>query len=308
MELFHYQAKYNKIYRTYIKLLNIDSESVGSVKDIPHLPISFFKSHQVVTGEWDEEIAFSSSGTTGQEYSTHLIKELEIYKRSLLLAFKLVYGEPREHVFLCILPNYLENPNSSLIFMTDTLIKQSGHELSGYYLDSKDKLAYALKAAYATDRQVILLGVSYALLDLARRRDLPNMEDVIVMETGGTKGRGPEIVKAELHKKLQEGFGVKQIHSEYGMTELLSQTYSTGEGKFNYPPWMRVSVRDVNDPFNQLEAGRSGGLNIIDLANLHSCAFIATQDLGRVYEDCSFELLGRFDHSDIRGCNLLVAN
>jgi len=307
LELFRHQAEHNNVYATYLDMLKIQVESIHEFEDIPFLPIEFFKSHQVVTGSWEPEAVFHSSGTSRGVVSKHQIKELSVYRNSFTSGFKAAYGEPESYIILCLLPNYADNPNSSLIYMTDELIELSGQELSGYYLNQDDDLHKALKAGLKTDKKVLLLGVSYALLDLAKRRDLPDMEKVIVMETGGMKGNRKEMVKEELHGALKRGLGVGEIHSEYGMTELLSQAYSTGDGIFTCPPWMRITARDVNDPLKQIGLGRSGGINIIDLANMHSCAFIATQDLGKVYADGSFELLGRFDHSDIRGCNLLLA-
>jgi len=307
LELFFNQAEYNKVYATYLDMLKIQVESIHEFDDIPFLPIEFFKSHQVVTGSWTPEAVFHSSGTSSDVVSKHQVKELSVYRNSFTSGFKEAYGEPGDYIILCLLPNYSDNPNSSLIYMTDELIKLSGQELSGYYLNQDDDLHKALKAGLKSNKKVLLLGVSYALLDLAKRRDLPDMEKVIVMETGGMKGNRKEMVKEELHRALKNGFGVGEIHSEYGMTELLSQAYSRRDGIFTCPPWMRVTARDVNDPLKQIGLGRSGGINIIDLANMHSCAFIATQDLGKVYADGSFELLGRFDHSDIRGCNLLLA-
>ena len=307
LELFCHQAEHNKVYATYLDMLKIQVESIHELDDIPFLPIEFFKSHQVVTGAWKSEVVFHSSGTSSDVVSKHQIKELSVYRNSFISGFRVAYGAPEGYIILCLLPNYADNPNSSLIYMADELIKLSGQELSGYYLNQDDDLHKALKAGLKSDKKVLLLGVSYALLDLAERRDLPDMEKVIVMETGGMKGNRKEMVKEELHRALKSGFGVSEIHSEYGMSELLSQAYSKGDGIFTCPPWMRVAARDVNDPLKQIGLGRSGGLNIIDLANVHSCAFIATQDLGKVYADGSFELLGRYDHSDIRGCNLLLA-
>ncbi|MBL4753139.1 MAG: acyl transferase [Flavobacteriales bacterium] len=308
LDLFRYQSENNKVYRSYIDLLHIELDSIATVDDIPYLPIEFFKSHEVVSGDWVSEKVFHSSGTTGQEVSKHLIKDNSLYERSFLEGFRSAYGDPKDFIFLFLLPNYQKNPHSSLIAMTDRLIEESRDSLSGYYLDQGGKLVNVIQQAGVTGKKVLLLGVSYALLDFAERTDVPDLGNVIIMETGGMKGNRKELVKEELHARLKTGFGVDEIHSEYGMTELQSQAYSKAGGEFHCPHWMRVSARDVNDPFKALEKGRSGGLNIIDLTNVHSCAFIATQDLGRVDKDGAFELLGRFDHSDIRGCNLLVVD
>lgn len=307
LELFHFQLEEIEVYRHYCTYIDADHGSVTCVDKIPYLPIEFFKTHEVYLMNTEPDRIFLSSGTTGGEVSKHGVSNYRIYELSYTTGFKRAYGDPGDFIFLCLLPNYQQNPHSSLIAMMEGLITRSGHRLSGFYLDEENSIVEAIKAATETDKKVMLFGVSYALLDLAERGDLPNLGEVIIMETGGMKGKRKEMVKEELHETLKKGFGVDVIHSEYGMTELLSQAYSKGEGRFIPPLWMRVSVRDANDPLVTLEAGRSGGLNIIDLANVHSCAFIATQDLGKVYEDGSFEVLGRFDHSDIRGCNLLVA-
>jgi len=306
LKLFHHQARENLVYKSYLDLLRIESRKVMTVEDIPYLPIELFKSQEVITGKWTAELVFHSSGTTGASVSEHQVRSSFVYKRSFIEGFKHAYGDPCEYILLCLLPNYQGKSNSSLIYMTDELVKMTDNALSGYYLDQENDLTDALGSAIGSGKKVMLLGVSYALLDFADRDDLPDLTDVIVMETGGMKGNRREMVKEELHNILKNKLGLRVIHSEYGMTELLSQAYSKGEGHFHCPPWMGVNVRDVNDPFNCMGTGYSGGLNIIDLANVDSCAFIATQDLGRVNADGSFELLGRFDRSDIRGCNLLV--
>lgn len=307
LELFQYQAFNNKVYNSYLNLIHVDPNSVRTIEEIPFLPIGFFKSQEVKCGDWDPALVFYSSGTTGQEVSKHQIRSVAIYKESFLKGFEIAYGSPKDCILLCLLPTYEDNPHSSLIYMTDELIRLTEDPISGYYLDNNDKIIDGLSASIKSGKRVILFGVSYALMDLAGRAGLPDMKDVIVMETGGMKGKRQEMVKEELHLKLKEGFKIEQVHSEYGMTEMLSQAYSKGKGIFECPSWMRVSVRDVNDPLSCLEAGRTGGLNIIDLANVHSCSFIATQDLGKVYSNGTFELFGRFDYSDIRGCNLLIA-
>ncbi|MBL4657308.1 MAG: acyl transferase [Flavobacteriales bacterium] len=306
LELFRHQSAQNEVYRCYLEMLKIDPVLVKSTADIPYLPIEFFKSQRVVTGNWEAENIFHSSGTSETALSRHEVKDASLYRKSFVSGFKLAHGKIEDCILFCLLPNYQDNQNSSLIYMADELINLTNDPLSGYYLERD--LEFNLLKALTSDKKVILLGVSYALLDLAGKIILPNNSDLIVMETGGMKGTRKELIKEELHKRLKEGWGVSTIHSEYGMTELLSQAYSKSAGVFNCPPWMRVSVRDVNDPLKNLEAGQSGGINIIDLANVYSCAFIATQDLGKVHADGTFELLGRFDHADIRGCNLLVAD
>ncbi|MGZ4034414.1 MAG: acyl transferase, partial [Bacteroidia bacterium] len=248
---------------------------------------------------------FTSSGTTGMIQSKHYVTDPDIYEKSYLEAFRLFYGDIEKQCVLALLPSYLERNGSSLIYMADDLIRKSKHPDSGFYLDNYDELIFKLKELESKDQKIILLGVTYALLDLIEKEKF-HLKNTIVMETGGMKGKRKEMVREELHGILCEGFGLKVIHSEYGMTELLSQAYSKGNGIFNCPPWMRIIIRDTNDPFSFLPHTKSGGINIIDLANINSCSFIATQDLGKTFPDNSFEVLGRFDNSDIRGCNLLI--
>jgi phenylacetate-coenzyme A ligase PaaK-like adenylate-forming protein len=305
LQVFKYQAANCAVYRAFIKGLYIDIQNIKTIKDIPFLPIEFFKSHKVVSTDSPPEVIFTSSGTTGMITSSHYVTHVNWYTDSFRAAFHLFYGDIEQYTILALLPSYLEREGSSLIYMADDLIKQSNNPDSGFFLYDHDKLFQQLKKQQDASKPTLLIGVTFALLDFieAYKVDFP---ELIVMETGGMKGRRKEMIREELHEQLCRGFGVNAIHSEYGMTELLSQAYSKGEGIFNCPPWMRIITRDTNDPMSILNGGKAGGINIIDLANINSCAFIATQDLGKVYADNSFEVLGRFDNSDIRGCNLLV--
>lgn len=304
LEVFQFQAENNPVYRDFIKNLRIHPKKVNSIADIPFLPISFFKSHEILTGKQLAQIYFTSSGTTGSTTSRHPVAGVSVYEQSFRTGFETFYGPISDYTLLALLPNYSEREGSSLIYMMDDLMQQAQPD-SGYYLYNHQELAQKLQQLKLTGKKVILIGVTYALLDFIENHQIQYPE-LIVMETGGMKGKRREMVREELHEILCKGFGVSDIHSEYGMTELLSQAYSKGKGIFDCPPWMGVYIRDTNDPFQILEADRTGGINIIDLANIHSCSFIATQDLGRKNTDGSFEVLGRFDHSDIRGCNLMV--
>lgn len=303
LTVFNYQVKENVVYRDYVGSLNIDPACVKELKHIPFLPIEFFKTHEIVSGTTNEYAkVFTSSGAV---QSRHFVKELDVYEQSFRIGFELFYGPVTDYCFLALLPSYLERDGSSLIYMAEDFIKRSKHPLSGFYLDDYEGLILQLQELEAQKQKVILLGVTYALLELAEKKQL-RLQHSIVMETGGMKGKRKELVREELHTVLCEGFGVKAIHSEYGMTELLSQAYSKDNGVFRCPPWMTVLIRDTNDPFSFVHDGRTGGINIVDLANMHSCSFIATQDLGKKYPDKSFEVLGRFDNSDLRGCNLMI--
>ena len=302
LKLFRYQAERCAPYRDYITLLGIDPESVERVEDIPFMPIELFKSHDVYCGETEPEIVFTSSNTGGTVASRHIMQSIATYRAAFTRAFEEFYGEVEKWSIYGLLPNYLEREGSSLVYMVDELIRRAGS--GGFYLNDYERLIADMEA---DPKPKILLGVSYALWDLAEIH-APKLRDTIVMETGGMKGRRKELKKSELHKILCDGFGVEKIHSEYGMAELTSQAYSAGEGIFRAPKWMRVLVRDVNDPFDHSPAGGRGGIDIIDLANLSSCAFIQTQDMGRLYADGSFAIEGRIAGSDIRGCNLLVHN
>ncbi|MGX5687983.1 acyl transferase [Arcticibacter tournemirensis] len=305
IETFQFQAAKNQVYSRFVEALRIDRDKVNEVSRIPFLPVEFFKSHAVKSGEYEPQIIFSSSGTTGMIQSRHLVKEIGLYEESFLNGFNFFYGDISQYTILALLPSYLEREGSSLIYMVDELIKRSGQALSGYFLHNHQDLYTTLQKLQAEKQKVILIGVTYALLDFIEKYEI-HFPDLIVMETGGMKGKRKEIIRSELHEMLCGGFGIASVHSEYGMTELLSQAYSKGDGIFQCPPWMKVTTRDVNDPLSYLEYGRTGGINIIDLANRYSCSFISTQDLGKVHPDGSFEIAGRFDNSDIRGCNLLV--
>ncbi len=305
LKCFRFQSEHNPVYRQYLRLLNFDSQKVEAISDIPFLPIEFYKTHRVYAGDQPEEARFLSSGTTGVQPSIHYVAKVSWYIHSFSLGFNFFYGKPDEFCFLALLPSYLERKDSSLVYMLDDLIKKSKFPESGFYLNDLEGLSHSLKVLEERGIKTILLGVSYALLDLANNYPV-HLKNTIVVETGGMKGRREELSKDELHRRLRNAFMVENIHSEYGMTELLSQAYSKGQGLFESPPWMKIMIRDPYDPFKYLENGRSGGINIIDLANWYSCSFIETQDLGRQHDKEGFEILGRFDNSDIRGCNLLV--
>lgn len=305
LDIFNYQATENAVYSEFVKTLGIDRSTLTDISNIPFLPIELFKSHTIQCGAEKPDIIFSSSGTTGTIQSKHPVKDLSVYIKSFRNGFNYFYGDISEYTFLALLPSYQEREGSSLIYMVDDLIKESTNADSGYFLYNHNDLYATLLRLKAERKKTILIGVTYALLDFIEAYSI-NFPELIVMETGGMKGKRKEMIREELHEILCKGFGVTNIHSEYGMTELLSQGYSKGKGKFNCPPWMQVSIRDTNDPFSILEAGKTGGINVIDLANLHSCSFLSTQDLGKKHIDGSFEILGRFDNSDIRGCNLLI--
>ena len=309
LEIFKFQAQENPVYSRYIEYLDIKPEEVTKLEEIPFLPIEFFKKHKVVTRFSErpdnEFVLFRSSGTTGMERSTHYIYKVGFYEKAFFEGFSFFYSDPKDYVILALLPSYLERGDSSLIYMVKGLIEASGQEDSGFYLYNYQELLEKIIKLREQGKKMFLIGVSFALLEFAQKYRIRGA-DMIVMETGGMKGRKKEMVREELHSILQEAFGVDKIHSEYGMTELLSQAYSKGGGIFRTPPWMRVLIRDMNDPFSWVEIGRSGGINVIDLANVYSCAFIETKDIGRQYDGSSFTVLGRFDNSDLRGCNLLV--
>jgi len=305
IEVFNFQASKNSVYNQYIKNINIDISSVKRINDIPFLPIEFFKSHKIITDGAEPEIIFTSSGTGISGISKHFVADKKIYDESFLFSFEYFYGNPSEYVFLALLPSYLERNGSSLIYMTEKLIELGNKEHSGFYLNDFEKLNHKLIELENKNLKTILLGVSFALLDFFEEYKM-NLKNTIIIETGGMKGRKEEIVKQELHNFLCKKSGVEVIHSEYGMTELLSQAYSKGNNIFYCPPQMKILIRDTNDPFCFLENGKSGGINVIDLSNLNSCSFIETKDLGLKHNNESFEVLGRFDNSDIRGCNLLI--
>jgi len=306
MEVFRFQAASVPVYREYLAARDVDPGTVKELEEIPFLPVGFFKTHRVLAEDREAEVVFESSGTAGTEPSRHHVADASVYRESFLRCFYSAYGSPEELCILALLPSYLDRSGSSLVYMMDHLIRWSKHPDSGFYLDNLDALAAILEKRGYDGHPTLLLGVSFALLDLADKHPVDLCNNITVLETGGMKGRRKELVRVELHGILKEAFGLETIHSEYGMTELLSQAYSRGEGVFISPPWMEVLARDPNDPLSLLGAGQTGGLNIIDLANMYSCSFIATGDLGKRYEDRTFEVLGRFDDAEIRGCNLLV--
>jgi phenylacetate-coenzyme A ligase PaaK-like adenylate-forming protein len=303
LEIFRFQALENNIYRNFITALKVNPEDVKSIEEIPFLPVSFFKTHKVISGNASAEIIFTSSGTAG-ETSSHYVKDTGLYIESFSRSFRQFYGDIKEYCFLALLPSYLEREGSSLVYMCDHLIKESGHSLSGFYLHNRKELQEHLQQLKKQQQKTLLLGVTYALLDQAAEFPV-DFPELIIMETGGMKGRRKEMIREEVHDILKKGFNVPAIHSEYGMTELLSQAWSLENGVYFCPPWMKVLIRNVNDPMEVSTVG-SGGVNIIDLANIYSCSFIATQDLGILYPDHSFTINGRFDNSDLRGCNLMI--
>jgi phenylacetate-coenzyme A ligase PaaK-like adenylate-forming protein len=305
LAVFKHQAKNSLVYRQFLSHLNIDIDSIKSTNEIPFLPIQFFKSHKIISNSDSVEQVFSSSGTTGKLTSKHYVTNISIYEKSYIIAFEYFYGSVEDYTILALLPSYLERDGSSLIYMVNSLIKKSKNPKSGFYLDNLSELKNTLTDLDNSGEKILLIGVSFALLDLVEKHRF-KLKNTIIMETGGMKGRRKELIRSELHSKLKKGFGVVNIHSEYGMTELLSQAYSTGNGVFNTPPWMKVLIRDTEDALQLLPYQKTGGINIIDLANINSCSFIATQDLGKTYANGTFDVLGRFDHSDIRGCNLLI--
>ena len=306
LEVFHYQAENNLLYKEFIDYLHIDRNSVSSMTDIPFLPAEFFKNHKIVTGNHPVAMVFESSGSTGISASRHYVVDIEIYRESLIRTFRLFYGDPAEYFIAALLPSYTGRENSSLVYMVNNLIEISAFPHSGFYKNNIGEMLTNIETAREKNRKILLIGVSFALLDLAEKYS-PDLSDAIVMETGGMKGRRKEMVREELHSVLRKGLKVEKIHSEYGMTELLSQAYSEDGGIFYCPQWMKILIRDPQDPLSVISTpDRTGGINIIDLANIHSCSFISTGDLGKIHKDGGFEVLGRFDNSDIRGCNLLV--
>jgi hypothetical protein len=306
MEVFHFQYKNNLLYRTYVQHLGKDPALINSISKIPFLPIRFFKTHTVVCGTWTPEVVFTSSSTSGTGESRHPVLSLDFYLKNAASIFERFYGPIDDYHFLALLPSYLERSGSSLIAMIDYFMRRDSSGNSGYFLNNYDELLRKIDQLRASRKKTVLWGVSFGLLDLAEKIEV-DLSNCIVLETGGMKGRRKELIREELHEFLGSRFSVAQIHSEYGMTELLSQAYSAGKGYFHAPPWMKIQIRDINDPFQSLGEGRVGGVNVIDLANANTCSFIETEDLGRVVEGSSFEVLGRADNSDIRGCNLLVS-
>ena len=305
MKVFRFQFQHNEVYQKYCLLLKKSPENVKHLTEIPFLPIEFFKSKDILSSTAVVQTTFTSSGTTGMITSKHHVTDLGFYEASFRSAFSKFYGNIEDYAVLALLPSYLEREGSSLIYMAKDFIEGSNHPDSGFYLHNYNELAKKLVELDNSGQNVLLIGVTYALLDLIELQKF-QLKNTIIMETGGMKGKRKELIREELHNILTEGFGVEKIHSEYGMTELLSQAYSFGDGIFECPPWMDILIRDTEDPLTIIEDGKTGGINVIDLANINSCSFIATQDLGKKYPDYSFEVLGRFDNSDIRGCNLMV--
>ncbi|WP_341216037.1 acyl transferase [uncultured Wocania sp.] len=305
LQIFKHQFNNNRVYRSFCDLLYKHPSDVKTIQDIPFLPIQFFKSHKILSNKNDIETTFTSSGTTGNLTSKHHVTDLKIYEQSFTKGFQQFYGSVEDYVVLALLPSYLEREGSSLIYMANAMILHSKHTESGFYLNNISELKNTLIKLDADGKKVLLIGVSFALLDLVETYQF-NLKNTIIMETGGMKGRRKELIREDLHKKLKADFGVETIHSEYGMTELLSQAYSNGNGLFNCPNWMRILTRDTEDALSIQPPEKTGGINVIDLANINSCSFVATQDLGRIYKNGAFEVIGRFDNSDIRGCNLMV--
>jgi phenylacetate-coenzyme A ligase PaaK-like adenylate-forming protein len=305
LRIFKHQFENNKVYRSFCDLLYKHPSDVKTINDIPFLPIQFFKNHQILSSKKTVEEIFTSSGTTGQNTSKHFVTDLSLYEKSFRECFNNFYGNIKDYVILALLPSYLERDGSSLIYMINDMIVNSNHLESGFYLHDLDALKNVLVHLESQNKKILLIGVSFALLGFVETYQL-KLNNTLVMETGGMKGRRKELIREELHNLLKKGFGVNTIHSEYGMTELLSQAYSKENNRFQTPPWMKVITRDTEDALTIQPFGKTGGINIIDLANINSCAFIATQDLGKIHDDNTFEVIGRFDNSDIRGCNLMV--
>ena len=305
LKVFRHQYEHNQVYQDFCSLLKKDKTNVKSLEEIPFLPIQFFKSHAVLSSSKPIQETFTSSGTSGMVSSKHLVTDLSLYEQSFRKAFSQFYGNSEDYVILALLPSYLEREGSSLIYMVNDLIESSNHPESGFYLHNYDEFVQQLIKIDSSGQNVLLIGVTYALLDVVEKQTF-QLKNTIIMETGGMKGKRKEIIREELHEILGNGFGVSAIHSEYGMTELLSQAYSLGNGIFECPPWMQILIRDTEDALTYVDFGKTGGINVIDLANINSCSFIATEDLGKKNPNHSFEVLGRFDSSDIRGCNLMV--
>ena len=305
LKVFRHQYDNNLVYQQFCNFLKKNKNNVKSLTEIPFLPIQFFKSHTILSSSEPIQQTFTSSGTTGMQTSKHLVTDVSWYEESYRLGFSEFYGNIEDYCVLALLPSYLEREGSSLIYMVEDLIESSNHEDSGFYLHNYDELISKLIELDNLGQNVILIGVTYALLDFIEKQKF-QLKNTIIMETGGMKGKRKEMIREELHSLLCNGFGVSKIHSEYGMTELLSQAYSLGDGIFECPQWMQILIRDTEDALTYVSEGKTGGINVIDLANINSCSFIATQDLGKKYPNHSFEVLGRFDNSDIRGCNLMV--
>ena len=301
IEVYKWQSINCEVYKEFISFLKKPEPTC--IEEIPFLPISFFKEFEVLSNDLPVKFNFLSSGTTSSIRSKHMVQKPEMYERSFLKIYENFIGQPSDQVILALLPNYIEQGNSSLVYMVERLVKESNHSLSGFFLEDYNALISNYQEAISLGKEVVIFGVSYALLDLAEKK--VDLSKARIIETGGMKGRRKELSKEELHQLLKEGFGTEYISSEYGMTELFSQSYSDKDGLFKMPAWMQVKIRETNDPFNYIPDGKTGGINVIDLANLYSCSFIATQDLGKIVDD-QLQLMGRFDNADLRGCNLMV--
>ena len=307
LQIFNFQYANNLIYKQWCDLLKTNVLELDSIYKIPFLPIEFFKTESIISSPiTNQTVTFTSSSTTSQTPASHFVNNINLYNDSFLRAFNLFYGNPNQYCFLALLPNYLQRKGSSLVYMCNELIKQSTHPFSGFFLDDIDDLIIKINQLKNSSQKVILIGVSYALMDLCEKITLT--ENFTVIETGGMKGTRKELLKTELHNYLKNGFKINSIHSEYGMTELLSQAYSLGDEKFLSPPWLKFLIREVDNPLQLVNTNKTGGINVIDLANIYSCSFIATKDLGNIGENNKLQLMGRFDNSDVRGCNLLWSN
>lgn len=305
LEIFHFQSLNTPVYASFLQHLGVEPEKIEQVEEIPFLPIEFFKTLKVLAKGEVVKFEFGSSGTAGPDRSVHFVSRPEIYEQSYLKGFKAVYGEPSDLIILALLPSYLERKDSSLIYMVQGLMEKSANPQQGFFKDLNESFIRHLQELQQSEKKVLLIGVTFALLELCEKINYP-LHNTVILETGGMKGRGKEITREELHSLLREKLQPDAIHSEYGMTELFSQAYATRDGIFHTPPWMKVWIREVNDPLSYCNPGKTGGINVIDLANLYSCSFIATKDLGRLHDEGKFEVLGRFDNSDVRGCNLLL--
>lgn len=305
LEIFQFQFTHNPVYKSWCDSLNRTPANVKHLNQVPFLPVEFFKNFPIKSWQGDPITTFSSSGTTGQITSQHHVADTYIYERSLMKGFQLEYGKPSDWIIIGLLPAYLERQGSSLVYMTDILIRESGQHESGFYLNNYEELALLLRRLKDNNKKVWLIGVSFALLDMAEKQP-EAWENLVVVETGGMKGRRREMIRTDLHETIRSKWRIARLHSEYGMTELFSQAWMNDSGRFHTPPWMKVMIRETNDPFSYAENGKTGGINVVDLANLDSCAFISTSDLGKKFTDETFDVLGRFDHSDVRGCNLMV--
>lgn len=304
LDVFIFQSQFNSVYAKYLKLIGVDPASVTAIDQIPFLPIRFFKSNMVKTGDWHEEAIFYSSGTTGQQRSRQYVEDLKFYQKIAATIFKGFYSDLSEYAFLFLLPSYLERSGASLVFMAEHLKEAGGNKYSGFFLDNYDELYQRLLDLRRIGQKTILLGVTFALIDFAAQFSI-DWPELIVMETGGMKGRSKELIRENVHDRLKRSFGVPYIHSEYGMTELTSQAYSMGDGWYTCPAWMKIQVRQINDPFTKAIKGKTGVIQVIDLANISTCSFIETADLGRKTENGAFQVLGRMDNSEMRGCNLM---